>query len=214
MVEFWRDEAVERSWRVLRELRKLADFVIIGGWGVYFWARKLRSRDIDLYIRQDDFYRLQAKALEIGLTIRRNPRPKKFEMLVNDVEVDIYTPFMCGLAIPCADVFRRRMISNLEGFSVLWPEPLLLLKAQAARERWGSEKGMKDRVDIISLLAFVDLKYELLKELFKKYDGRKLLRETILKTLRESRAEYRVVGLSYEKEGSMLRRRVEENLRP
>jgi hypothetical protein len=182
-----------------------ADFATIGGWGVYLWARKLKSRDIDIYIDQDNFYRLQDGALKAGFTLKRNPRLKKFEVLIEGVEVDIYTPFMCNLVVPCLDVFRERMTSNVEGFKVAAPEVLLLLKAQAASERWGSEKGMKDRVDIISLLAFVDLKPRLLKKLLEKYDTAKSLRKTVERTLRESRAEYKALGLSYENDGVKLR---------
>jgi hypothetical protein len=42
------------------------------------------------------------------------------------------------------------------------PEVLLLLKAQAVQHTWHAEKGLKDRVDIISLLKFVDVKLTLL----------------------------------------------------
>ncbi|MEM3402226.1 MAG: hypothetical protein QW179_00595 [Candidatus Hadarchaeales archaeon] len=210
MVEFWRDEAVERSWSVLKRLHKLADFVTIGGWGVYFWTRKLKSRDIDICLDQDNFYKLQANALKLGLTIKRNPRLKKFELVMEGVEIDIYTPFMCNLVIPCTDVFRENMVSNIEGFRVAAPEVLLLLKAQAAAERWGSEKGMKDRVDIISLLAFADLKAGVLRKLVKRYDPSKKLLAVIGRTVRESRAEYRVVGLAYEKDGVKLKRFLDE----
>jgi len=182
-----------------------ADFVTIGGWGVYLWARKLKSRDIDIYIDQDNFYRLQDGALKAGFTLKRNLRLKKFEVLIEGVEVDIYTPFMCNLVVPCLDVFNERMTSNIDGVKVAAPEVLLLLKAQAASERWGSEKGMKDRVDIISLLALVDLKHGPLKKLLKKYDPAKSLQKTVERTLRESRAEYKTLGLSYEKDGVKLR---------
>jgi len=205
MVELWREDAIERSWQVLKRLHELADFVTIGGWGVHLWARKLKSRDIDIYMDQDNFYRLQAEALKAGFTIKRNPRLKKFEALIEGVEVDIYTPFMCNLVVPCLDVIREGLVSNIEGFKVAAPEVLLILKAQAAGERWHSEKGIKDRADIISLLAFVDLKFGLLKKLLEKYDPRKSLRKIIERTLRESRTEYKTLGLSYEKNGVKLR---------
>jgi hypothetical protein len=212
MVELWREDTVERSWLVLKRLREVAELVVIGGWGVYFWARKLRSRDVDVYMDQDSFYRLQGRGREEGFTIKRNPRLRKFEAVIQGVEVDIYTPFMCNLVVPCTDVFRERWISDIEGFRVALPEVLLLLKAQAARERWQAEKGVKDRADIISLLAFVDLKFELLGELLKRYDPKKLLLRVILRTLRESRFEYRVLGLSYERDGVRLRKHLEERL--
>lgn len=205
MVELWREEAIERSWKVLRRLHGMADFVVIGGWGVYFWARKLKSRDIDIYIDQDNFYGLQAEVLKGGFTLKRNPRLRKFEVLVEGVEVDIYTPFMCNLVVPPLDVFREGLVSNIEGFKVAAPEVLLLLKAQAVEERWGSEKGMKDRVDLISLLAFADLKPDLLRKLLKKYGPAKSLWKIIERTLKESRIEYKTLGLSYEKDGVKLR---------
>lgn len=46
----WRDEIVDRSWEVLGELKEYADFVLIGGWAVYLWTGRLKSRDIDIFI--------------------------------------------------------------------------------------------------------------------------------------------------------------------
>jgi hypothetical protein len=86
---------------------------------------------------------------------------------------------------------------------------LLLLKAQAAKERWGSEKGFKDRVDIISLLSFVDLKFDVLEKLVEKYDRTNELTKVLMRVLRESRREYRLLGLSYERDGSRLLRALE-----
>jgi len=105
VIEMWRDEVVERSWRVLGELKGFADFVLIGGWGVYFWTRKLKSRDIDVYIDQENFYRLQSELTQRGYALKRNVRLRKFETLMGDVEVDVYTPFMSKLVVPCSDVF-------------------------------------------------------------------------------------------------------------
>jgi len=48
------------------ELKGFADFVLIGGWGVYLWTRSLKSRDIDIYIDQENFYRLQFELMERG----------------------------------------------------------------------------------------------------------------------------------------------------
>jgi hypothetical protein len=213
MVELWRGDAIERSWRVLGELRKLVDFVVIGGWGVYFWTRKLKSRDIDVYIDQDNFYMLQAEALKAGFPIKRNPRLKKFEALIDGVEIDIYTPFMCNLAIPCEDVFREKLVSIIEGFRVATPEALLLLKAQAAKERWHSEKGVKDRADIISLFAFTDLKFDMLEKLREKYDADNSLINIVRKILREGRAEFKLLGLSYERDGAKLRKVLEKKIK-
>jgi hypothetical protein len=202
----WRDEIVERSWQVLRELKSFADFVLIGGWGVYLWTRKMKSRDIDIYIDQENFYRLQSKLLQKNFALKRNVRLLTFEALIDDVEVDIYTPFLSKLAVPCMDVFSKRLYSLIERFKVAIPEVLLLLKAQAAQERWHAEKGMKDRVDIISLLKFADIKRDLLNQMLAKYDKQHTSRETIKRTISESRIEYKFLGLTYEKDGVQLKK--------
>jgi hypothetical protein len=209
VIGVWRDEVVERSWRVLGELKGFADFVLIGGWGVYFWTRKLKSRDIDVCMDQKNFYKLQSDLTLRGYPLKRNARLKKFEALIGDVEVDIYTPFVSKLVIPCLDVFDRKLYSVVEGFKVAIPEALLLLKAQAARDRWHAEKGSKDRVDIISLLKFADVKLDLMEQMLREYDTRGTLRETIKRAVSESRIEYRYLGLAYEKDGVLLRKSYE-----
>jgi len=207
----WRDEVVERSWRVLGELKGFADFVLIGGWGVYLWTRKLKSRDVDVYIDQKNFYKLQSDLTLRGYALKRNVRLMRFEALISDVEVDIYTPFMSKLAVPCSDVFERRLYSMIEGFKVAVPEVLLLLKAQAAKDRWHAEKGLKDRVDIISLLKFADVKRDVLDQLLREYDTQHKLRDAVKRAISESRIEYRFLGLAYEKDGVQLKR-IYENL--
>jgi hypothetical protein len=204
-----RNEVVERSWRVLGELKGFADFVLIGGWGVYFWTRKLKSRDVDVYIDQKNFYKLQSELTQRGYALKRNVRLMKFEALISDVEVDIYTPFVSRLVIPCLDVFDRKLYSLIEGFKVAIPEVLLLLKAQAARDRWHAEKGLKDRVDIISLLKFADVKRDVLEQMLKDYDTKHTLRDAINRAVSESRIEYRFLGLTYEKDGVQLKKSYE-----
>ena len=205
----WRDEVVEMSWRVLSELKGFADFVLIGGWGVYLWVKKLKSRDIDVYIDQKNFYKLQSELTQRSYALKRNVRLMKFEALMGDVEVDIYTPFVSKLVIPCLDVFDRKLYSVIEGFKVAIPEVLLLLKAQAARDRWHAEKGLKDRVDIISLLKFADVKRDVLEQMLKDYDTKHTLRDAINCAVSESRIEYRFLGLAYEKAGVQLKKSYE-----
>jgi hypothetical protein len=204
-----RNEVVERSWRVLGELKGFADFVLIGGWGVYLWTRKLKSRDIDVYIDQKNFYKLQSELTQKGYALKRNVRLMKFEALISDVEVDIYTPFVSRLLIPCLDVFDRKLYSVIEGFKVAIPEVLLLLKAQAAQDRWHAEKGLKDRVDIISLLKFADVKRDVLEQMLREYDAQHTLRDAVKRAISESRIEYRFLGLAYEKDGVQLKKSYE-----
>ena len=202
----WRDETVEKSWQVLTDVSELADFILIGGWAVYLWTKKLKSRDIDICINQENFYKLQSQLLQKNHGLKRNARLMKFEAVIGDVEIDIYTPFMSKLVVPCQDMFEKKLHSRIERFKVASPETLLLLKAQAAQQRWHAEKGVKDRVDIISLLKFADIKKAILKQMLKKYDSTDTLRSIIKRTISESRVEYRYLGLAYEKDGVQLKK--------
>jgi hypothetical protein len=94
----------------------------------------------------------------------------------------------------------------IEGFKVAVPEVLLLLKAQAAQDRWHAEKGLKDRVDIISLLRFAGVKRDVLEQTLRKYDAQSTLRDVIKRAVSESRIEYRFLGLTYEKDGVQLKK--------
>jgi hypothetical protein len=201
----WRDDIVDRSWAVLARLHELSTFVLIGGWAVYFWTRKLKSRDIDLCINQDNFYRLQSELQKESVFVKRNPRLRKYEARLGDVEVDIYTPFQSNLIIPVTSLFEKGWYTNIEGHDVALPEVLLLLKSQAARERWNSEKGVKDRVDLLALLLYSDWKQELLKELAESFDPKRELLKVLGRTVKESRIEYRYLDLRYEREGRRLR---------
>lgn len=205
----WRDEIVEKSWQVLGQLRGLADFILIGGWGVYLWTKKLKSRDIDVCIDQENFYKLQSRLLQRDYGLKRNVRLMKFEALIDDVEVDIYTPFMSKLVVPCLDMFDKKLYSLIERFKVAIPEVLVLLKTQAAQQRWHAEKGVKDRADIISLLKFADIKHDILRQMLKKYDKESTLLNVIKRTISESRVEYRFLGLAYEKDGVQLKKSFE-----
>jgi hypothetical protein len=207
--KMWRDETTEKSWQVLNELRNLADFVLIGGWAVYLWTKKLKSRDIDLCIDQENFYKLQQELLQRNHALNRNIRLMKFEAIIDTVEIDIYTPFISKLIVPCLDILNNNLYSSIDLFKVAQPEALLLLKAQAAQQRWHSEKGIKDRVDIISLIKSSDIKKDTLIQILEKYDQENKLRNTIKRTISESRTEYRLLNLTYEKDGVQFKKQYE-----
>jgi len=202
----WREETTEKSWQVLNDLRNLADFILIGGWADYLWTHKLKSRDIDLCINQGNFYKLQQELLQRNHAIKRNIRLMKFEAIIDTVEVDIYTPFLSKLIVPCQDIINQKLYATIEHFKTAQPEALLLLKAQAAQQRWHSEKGAKDRTDIISLLQHADIKQAALKQMLKKYDPQNTLKNIIKRTITESRTEYKYLNLTYEKHGTQLKK--------
>lgn len=208
----WRDDVTDRSWTVLSHLRELSRFILIGGWAVYMWTRKLKSRDIDLCIDQDAFYMLQAQLQKENVPISRNPRLRKFEAKMGDVEVAIYTPFESNLNLPVKALFQNKWFTRIDQYDVALPEVLLLLKSQAARERWASEKGLKDRIDVLSLLLYSDWKPEIFMDLTRKFDPASHYVDVPLRTVKESRVEYSYLGLRYEHEGRKLRSTINELL--
>jgi len=205
----WRDDLVDRSWVALAHLRKLSAFILIGGWAVYFWTHRLKSRDIDLCMNQESFYKLQSELQKENVYVNRNPRLRMYEAKIGAIEVDIYTPFQSNLTIPLATLFERKWHTNIEGYELALPEVLLLLKSQAARERWNSERGVKDRVDLLALLLYTDWNQSFLRELAESFDARRQLLGVLARTVKESRIEYRYLDARYEREGRRLRETVD-----
>lgn len=157
-MQYWHDIVTEKSWKVLQELRGKFKFILIGGWAVYLLARTQKSKDIDVIV---DLGTLQQ--IKGSYDLRKNDRLKKYEIKIDEIDVDIYTPFYSRLAVPPEDVRPQR----IEGFDVARPEELLILKQGAWLDRRHSEKGEKDRIDIMSLLFKCGIEPERLKKLLK-----------------------------------------------
>lgn len=149
-MEHWHDLITEKSWKLLQELKGKFRFKLIGGWAVYLLTRAQKSKDIDVIVAMNELQRIKNL-----YELRKNDSLKKYEIKVNEIDVDIYVPFYSMLAIPLETVESQRV----EGFYVAKPEELLILKQSAELDRGHSEKGEKDRVDIMSLLlqSVVDL---------------------------------------------------------
>ena len=68
---------------------------------------------------------------------------------------------------------------------------------------------MKDKVDIISLLEFADIRRDTFERVLRDYDRRHMLRDAIGRVISESRIEYKFLGLAHEKDGVQLKRSFE-----
>ena len=184
-MELWNLNAVEKSEKILSEINKIADFVVIGGWATYLYTKAIKSTDIDIYINFDDFFKFQAYFSNRGIFINYNKNLNKYEIKTEDVDIDIYTPHKCGLIVSCKDVFEKKLYEIIDGFKVIKIEYLILLKLKAEEDRKAALKGFKDRCDIISLLAKSDCK--ILINLLKDYDDSY---NELIKIIKESREEY------------------------
>lgn len=173
----YHDLITEKSWKVLQEFKRKFRFILIGGWAVYLYTQALKSKDIDLICQYEELQKLKEQ-----YELIKNDRLKKYEIHIGEFDIDIYTPFFSELGIPAEDL--ETMTRVVEGFTVLEPEALLILKQKAYEERKHSHKGEKDKIDIIALLrdAADFQKYKILIKHYKLSSYEKNLRHILEET--------------------------------
>jgi len=161
-MEFWNSLLTEKSWNILQDLKKKFDFVLIGGWANYLWTKTHKSKDIDIIIDLKTLY-----ILKENYRLIKNDRLKKYEIKIDDIDIDIYVPHYSKLSLPVE--FIQKNATVVEGFKVIIPEVLLILKQGAELDRGHSIKGQKDRIDIMTLLFYSDIDFKKYKEILKIY---------------------------------------------
>jgi hypothetical protein len=164
MTEFWNSDIIEASWQGLQELRREADFVLIGGWAIYLYTKLQKSKDIDIIVDYETLRMLERK-----YTLSKNERLRKYEIKKDKYDVDVYLPSYSLLTIPPKDIISK-YTASVEGFRVPVPEALMVLKLGAASDRGGSTKGMKDAIDILGLLFYSGPDLGILKKILSEYN--------------------------------------------
>lgn len=160
---YYQDELTNKSWDILNKFKKANQFVLIGGWAVWLYSKSLKSKDIDIIIDFAELDKLKQK-----FTVNKNERLKKYEIKIEEVDVDIYTPHYSDLGLPVTEIVSYTQ--QVDNFKLPIPEILLILKQITAKNRQGTSKGEKDRIDIISIVNadIIDWsKYQQLIEKFK-----------------------------------------------
>ncbi|MBI2631836.1 hypothetical protein HYW75_02435 [Candidatus Pacearchaeota archaeon] len=168
-MELWNDLITDKSKEILFELKKSVTFVLIGGWAIWLYSQAVKSKDIDFYINFDDFFKMQNFFLNFGLSVDFNSKLNKYEVKMEGIDIDIYTPNHCNLIVSCDDVFKKKLFKGVSEFNVVLPEVLLLLKLNAEKQRDNTIKGFKDRTDILSLIYSVEFDKKLLIKLIENY---------------------------------------------
>lgn len=149
MKEFWNSAVTEKSFNLLTELKKMPfEFVVIGGWAAYLWTKAHKSRDIDILLKNFEDMRY----LKEHYALKKNDNLKKYEIKMDEIDIDIYVPFYSRLALPVEDCLKHT--AQIDGIEVVSPEVLLVLKQGAELERKDSVKGEKDRIDVVSLIVY------------------------------------------------------------
>lgn len=138
------------SWEELQRLSKEIDFVLIGGWATFLWTGKHKSKDIDIVVSLDTLSELKQH-----YGVAKNERLKKYEIKRGDFDIDIYAPYFSEL-IPSPQEILEKHHTRIQGIRVVSLEALLVLKQAAYADRRGSVKGMKDEIDLVTLLYYAE----------------------------------------------------------
>jgi hypothetical protein len=161
-MEFYHDLITEKSFRILQDLKKRFDFILIGGWAIYLYTKALKSKDIDIVIEYD-----QLEKFKKEFSIFKNERLRKYEAKIEEIDVDIYLPYFSDLKFPLEKI--KDHVQSIEGFKVPIPEILLILKVATYFERRGTTKGEKDFLDIFALIKDEKIDWQRYKELVEKF---------------------------------------------
>jgi hypothetical protein len=157
---FWNKEKTRGSFDLLHKLAKEVDFVLIGGWAVYFYVRQQESLDVDIAIRYDkiDYFKRFGVSQYESMKIKYS--------IIDNIYVDMFlTEFSDKeLPIPVSKILKNYI--KIDGVKVVEKEMLLLLKL------WGyfrndEVKVRKDIIDVISLLFYGDVDLYRFKNLVK-----------------------------------------------
>ena len=159
-MEYWNTIVTQKSWEVLQKIRKEIDFIVIGGWAAYLWAKSHKSKGIDIVI---DYKELEK--LKLNYELSKNDSLKKYGIKIDDIDVDIYVPFYSKLPL-LEDI--KSYVTKVEGFKVIKPIALLILKQAAEINRAATEKGLKDRIDIMDLLLKCEINFDEYKKILER----------------------------------------------
>ncbi len=157
-MEYYQQLITEKSFQILQNFKKNSQFILIGGWAVFFYTHSLKSKDIDIII---DFAELEN--LKKKHEIFKNDRLKKYEIKLETTDIDVYLPFYSELGLPISTI--ESWTASLEGFIVPKIEILLILKQVAYFGRQGTPKGEKDKIDILSLLNLKTINWQFYEQL-------------------------------------------------
>ncbi|MCD6270324.1 hypothetical protein J7J23_00915 [bacterium] len=187
-MQYYHDLITEKSFDILKSAKRKYKFILIGGWAVFLYTRSLKSKDIDIIVDYEELSKLKE-----DFKVTKNSRLKKYEIKTKGIDIDIYLPHFSDLVLPCQEI--EKFTITKQGFALPIPEVLLILKQGAFLSRKESSKGIKDKIDIFSLLSLENFDFLKYEKILKKYKKEKfvgylidLLKETFeIKELKLSR---------------------------
>ena len=101
MADFWNSLLTEKSWNILIRISKEPfKFIIIGGWATYLWTKQHKSKDIDIALKDIK----EIDYLKNNYNLKKNDNLKKYEIVFDNIDLDIYVPYFSKLSIPIEDL--------------------------------------------------------------------------------------------------------------
>lgn len=203
---YWNELITQKSWEKLQELKKAGiRFVLIGGWAAWLYSKSHKSKDIDIIVGFEELSRIKQL-----FDLKKNERLRKYEFRLDEIDVDVYVEHFSRLAIPVEEAVKGK--EKIEGFAAVKPEVLLILKQGAEEARKESEKGLKDRLDIMDLLLKAGIDFEEYNRLLERH-GIQEYRKRLIEIVQGFR-EMKYLGLNpgeFKKRKQELLERIKES---
>src|SRR5277367_4563972 len=152
-----------KVWKVVKDLTAdNEDIVIIGGVAVYIHTEIYNSKDIPVEFTHDADMAISLPTLsqlaDEGYEIVTNKRLNKRQIIINDVDVDIYVAHQSKLRVSYNHLAEsaKDLADGGEVVMVASLGHLLILKIAALEARWSSAHGEKDRRDVAKLMVMIN----------------------------------------------------------
>lgn len=159
---FWNKEKTQESFRVLHKLAKDLDFVLIGGWAVYYYVRQQESLDVDIALNYKDLQYFN----KYGINQYEHTNIKY--SIIDGIYTDIFLSEFSDkeTMVPVSRILDDYTI--IDGIKVVGKELLLILKLNGYF-RNNESKLRKDVIDVITLLLYGNLDLKAVKRIISQF---------------------------------------------
>jgi len=172
-------------------------FVLIGGWATWAYNPYMKSRDIDLVVHKEDYWKMKNFLLSSGFseTYGGHLGKKGFAMLYggDKIEIDVYDETVAGFDAGKAIKNAVEKVIDDKQVMVASITDLATMKLKSAIDRIGSAKGEKDLSDLLAILDrhFKDINWNLVTETVGKKEITGVMR-ILFSDIRQSQKFYRM----------------------
>lgn len=171
--------------------------VLVGGWAIYIYNPYMKSRDIDLIVSKEDYWKLSnfLKSLGFSETHGEHLGKKGFLMLyVRDkIEIDVYDETVAGFDVKTVIENTVEKTIDDKAVNVASITDLTIMKLKSATDRLGSAKGEKDLSDLLAVLDrhFRDIQWKTVTETIGKKEASAIMR-LLLSDIEQTHRIYRL----------------------